>query len=116
MYVHVYIHKCMSVYLYFFSPHILYHSATCLFKLGRSYKSFHVKTQRSVGLAKKLVRYFCHGMEKSKRTFWPTNTIFCNCCGLCNNVNILQCVYLAILLVEQSLVHFDFSLLSIMLQ
>lgn len=65
MYVHVYIHKCMSVYLYFFFPHILYHSATCLFKLGRSYKSFHVKTQRSVGLAKKLVRYFCQMVWKN---------------------------------------------------
>ena len=51
MYMYMYTSVCL--YSYFF-PHILYHSATCLFKLSRSCKSFRVKTQRSVGLAKKL--------------------------------------------------------------
>lgn len=115
MYVHVYtqVYVCM---LYFF-PHILYHSATCLFKLvGRSINLSMLRHKKIIELQLKVSQVFLSdGMEKSVN-FWPTNTIFCNCCGLCNNVNILQCVYLAILLVEQGLVQFDFSLLSIMLQ
>ena len=61
----LYIHTYTRLYIRIFFPHILYHSATCLFKLSRSCKSFHVKTQRSIGLAKKLVRYFCKMVWKN---------------------------------------------------
>lgn len=57
MYMYIYTSVCLYICIFFFPIYCII-LQLAFFKLGRSYKSFHVKTQRSVGLAKKVSQVF----------------------------------------------------------